>query len=88
VIEGLKDIILTNKPTIFIELLGKWMKAFGSHPMDVVQILLDAGYKMFAIGETGLKEISEIGDHTVQTNFLFVHSSQNSHFQTITALAK
>jgi FkbM family methyltransferase len=88
VIEGLKDIILTNKPTIFIELLRKWMKAFGNHPMDVVQILLDAGYKIFAIGETGLIEVTEIGDQTVETNFLFVHSSQKSHFQTIAALAE
>jgi hypothetical protein len=47
-----------------------------------------AGYKIFAIGETGLIEVTEIGDQTVETNFLFVHSSQKSHFQTIAALAE
>lgn len=59
------------QPVIVVELLRKWMKPFNSHPQDVVKFLSSFGYRCFAISDSGLTEITEIDETTIETNFLF-----------------
>jgi FkbM family methyltransferase len=87
VIQGAQETIAFNHPTIFIELLRKWMKPFGTHPMDVVRILSASGYHLFAISEKGLRSCSEIDDATTETNFLFVHPDRATHFKIVEEIA-
>jgi FkbM family methyltransferase len=84
VLKGSMDSIEEFKPTIFIELLRKWMKPFGNHPQDVIELLLPLGYACFAIGVNNLTEILEIDENTVENNFIFVHRQRSEHFKIIT----
>jgi FkbM family methyltransferase len=77
-VKGGLSLIESQKPTIVIELLRKWMKPFGKHPQDVVRLLAPLGYSCLAVGEEGLREVSEISDSTSETNFLFVHDSSKN----------
>jgi FkbM family methyltransferase len=81
VLKGSLESISKFKPTIFIELLRKWMKPFGNHPQDVVNLLAPMGYLCYAIGVDGLTEISLIDDETIENNFIFVHPQRTDHHQ-------
>lgn len=83
VLRGALDSIQDSKPTIFIELLRKWMGPFGSHPQEVVNLLVQFGYQTYEILETALREISVIDEDTKSTNFIFVHSSRKAHFEAL-----
>ena len=82
-IRGLLPLIRQGLPTIFVELLRKWMKPFNSHPMDVVSLLSKLGYEMFAIGEAQLWSVERIDGNTKETNFLFVHPTRDSHYRLV-----
>ncbi len=77
VIQGGLQFIARNRPVIFIELLRKWMAPLGHHPNNVIQALTDLGYKCFAISSNSLNEISVVDEKTIETNFLFIHSSDD-----------
>jgi FkbM family methyltransferase len=79
VLRGSLESIERFKPTIFIELLRKWMKPFGDHPQDVIDLLSSTGYLCFAIGEKILTKITEIDDDTIENNFIFVHRHRIDH---------
>jgi FkbM family methyltransferase len=83
VLKGALQTIERFKPTIFIELLRKWMKPFGDAPQDVVELLATFGYICFAIGVESLNEIEIIDDQTIENNFIFVHSQRIEHFNLI-----
>ena len=79
---GLMTINL-SKPTIFVELLRKWMKPFGSAPSDVFELLSKMGYVLFEIFEDHINEVSEIAVNTSATNFVFAHPSREKHLQVL-----
>jgi FkbM family methyltransferase len=83
VIMGSSEVIHRDKPTIVIELLRKWMKPFGHHPQEVLNLLFDNNYRCFAIGFNVLIEIFEVDDDTVETNFVFVHKMNLNHLAVI-----
>lgn len=83
VISGGMGIIMKSKPTIIAELLRKWMKPFDRQPQEVVDVLAEVGYIMYAISENKLINIDKINDDTPETNFIFVHSSNAKHLETI-----
>jgi len=83
VIQGGIQTIRDHSPTIVIELLRKWMEPFGDHPQDVVSLLKDEGYEVYAINELGCELISEITTDTVATNFVFCHWSRLEHLEEI-----
>ncbi|QJD84236.1 FkbM family methyltransferase [Cohnella herbarum] len=78
VIGGLET-IKRHKPILFLELLRKWAKKFNYHPNEVLVVLGEIGYACLRIEETGLSEIGEITDETVQTNFIFLHREKHEH---------
>jgi hypothetical protein len=75
VIQGAENVINTFHPVIFAELLRKWSAEFSYHPNDVIHLLKVKNYHCFAVSPT-LPEIYEITETTLETNFLFIHSSQ------------
>jgi len=77
VILGASVTIKSYKPTIFVELLRKWMKPFGKHPQDVLDELFRLGYICFSIGEKSLQLCSEVREDTLETNFIFCHPDRN-----------
>jgi FkbM family methyltransferase len=78
VINGALNVIESKRPVIFVELLRKWMIAFGHHPQNVVDLLHKIGYTSFAISDSYTTEIDVIDSGTIETNFLFVHK-EDSH---------
>jgi FkbM family methyltransferase len=73
VIKGSENLIENWHPIIFVELLRKWMAPFGAHPQDVVKFLTRKGYICFSIGEDKISKIEIIDEATSETNFIFVH---------------
>lgn len=76
---GSQKTINNHFPTIVIELLRKWMKPFGRHPQDVIELLSALGYITYSIGKNSLNEISMINEDTTETNFIFVHPRNSVH---------
>lgn len=81
-LEGAKNVIESNKPYIFCELLRKWSNEFGYHPQDALNYLRKINYSCWAVGEK-IRKISAIKENTNETNFLFVHDSKQKHFQSL-----
>jgi FkbM family methyltransferase len=79
VLKGGLKLIESDKPTIVIELLRKWMKPFGKQPQDVINLLEPLGYEVLSIGLTHLTSIKVIDESTPETNFIFVHKNNNQH---------
>lgn len=71
VLMGAQDTLKASRPFIVVELLRKWMRAFGHHPQDVVNLLLNLDYEVYAIKSNSIKKISVIDAQTEETNFLF-----------------
>jgi len=63
------------RPTIFAELLRKWMRSFNSHPNDVIDLLRSFDYSCLQIGDYLLEEIDRVTEDTISTNFLFVQDA-------------
>ncbi len=76
VIEGAINSIQKYRPVIFVELLRKWSAPFGYHPNKVLETLMPLGYRCYGVG-TSMREIFEVTDSTLETNFLFVPPSKN-----------
>ena len=51
--------------------------AFGYDPNDVVSLLKKYGYRCFISNSFGLKEIKNIDNKTIETNFFFLHGSKH-----------
>lgn len=74
---GGEKLIADQQPVIVVELLRKWMSAFGSHPQDVVSKLSELGYVCFGINDEYLRKLRIIDENTEETNFLFFPKSKN-----------
>jgi hypothetical protein len=83
VLLGSLNSIEKSKPTIFVELLRKWMAPFEAQPQDFVDVLQKRGYACLEIREDSLVPISEIDETTESTNFIFIHESQTAHLNSI-----
>jgi FkbM family methyltransferase len=76
VFKGSKTILEISRPTIFAELLRKWMKTFNSHPNDVIRFLGSYDYLCLQFAKDRLERITEVDDTTIPTNFLFVQDNK------------
>ena len=88
VITGAISSIEKSSPTIFVELLRKWMGPFGSTPSDVSRLLTDRGYSIFEIREQEVVQVPQISGITSSTNFVFVHSSRRRHMSILLSLSR
>jgi hypothetical protein len=55
------------------------MKPFDASPADVSRLLTELGYQIFEVGSQQLRELNEISEETLATNFVFVHESRPRH---------
>jgi FkbM family methyltransferase len=78
VFQGGIDSIKKHKPVIFTEMLRKWSAKFNYNPNDIINLLLDLGYRCFVSKADRLVEFSRMDDNTVETNFFFLHSSKHA----------
>jgi FkbM family methyltransferase len=83
VIKGGLETIQRDRPTIFIELLRKWMAPFGHHPQDVLDLLFIEGYECYGIGKNSLRKIEFIDENTEETNYIFCHPHRKSHMKSV-----
>ena len=86
VLDGAMGVITRDRPVMMFELLRKWSQRFGYHPNIVIDRLTSLGYRCFAIGKGDVREIGEIDDATVETNFLFVHGDGVAEFARLEVL--
>lgn len=74
VYQGGKETINRYKPIVFTEMLRKWSARFGYHPNDIIKFFAEIGYGCFVIGgDSRLKEINEVTEETIETNYFFLH---------------
>lgn len=66
-----------DKPVVFAEMLRKWAAKFDYHPNEIITLFSSLGYRCFYADRTRLKEINEMTDETVETNFFFLHSEKH-----------
>ncbi|MFA6195040.1 MAG: FkbM family methyltransferase [Sulfurimonas sp.] len=66
------------KPIVFTEMLRKWSAKFNYHPNEIIQLFKNMGYGCYFVSNEKLKEITEMTDETVETNFFFLHSQKHS----------
>jgi FkbM family methyltransferase len=78
VLEGASRMLSQQQPIILAEILRKWSRAQGYHANDVVLLLKALGYTCYAIGND-LTRVDEIAEDLVETNFLFLTSSNPLH---------
>jgi FkbM family methyltransferase len=88
VISGAISSMEKSHPTIFVELLRKWMGPFGSSPADVSRLLTDRGYSIFEIRDQEIIQVPRISGVTNSTNFVFVHNSRRRHQSILTSLSR
>ena len=81
VIKGSENLIEKWHPIIFVELLRKWMAPFNAHPQDVVKFLTSRDYICFSIGDEKISRIALIDEGTSETNFIFVHRSDQFNLE-------
>jgi FkbM family methyltransferase len=77
VFRGARATLAQHQPIVFTELLRKWSKPFGYHPNDMLAYFFELGYQCLAVGETGVRRISEVTDDTPETNYAFLHGDRH-----------
>lgn len=78
VFRGGRATLAQHQPIVFAELLRKWSKPFGYHPNDMLAFFATLGYQCFAVGETGVRPLSEVTDDTPETNYAFLHADKHA----------
>ena len=86
VFEGGKKSISKLKPIVFTEMLRNWSSKFNYHPNRIIELFAKHGYSCFISSGDYLKQIDEIDENTIETNFLFLH--RNKHNKQISKLVK
>ena len=79
VFDGGLETIKKYKPIIYSEMLRKWSKKFDYHPDDIIKLLAAAGYDCYIMAGNSLEKIDGVTEDTVETNFVFLDKTKNSH---------
>lgn len=75
--QGAKETLQRDKPIVFTEMLRKWAAKFDYHPNEIITMFSSFGYRCFYAEGRALKELIEMTDDTVETNFFFLHESKH-----------
>jgi len=80
VLEGMSDIINTHHPYIVIEITDDYLRAFGHTATQLADHLVEKGYRMYAIRDTGLVPMQpgQAADDD-QFNALFAYTPVPGH---------
>lgn len=77
-LRGAEAVLEKHRPTILLEMLRKWAKAYGYHPNDIIEWMKTRGYVCAGISDRSVLPVLRITDQTTETNFLFVHADRLS----------
>lgn len=77
--QGAEETLRRDKPIVFTEMLRKWAAKFGYHPNAIITLFSSLNYRCFFVDGLNLKELFEMTDDTVETNFFFLHSLKHQH---------
>jgi len=80
VYQGAVDTLQKDKPIVFTEMLRKWASKFNYHPNEILALFASIGYRCFHTDGAKLKELIEMTDETIETNFFFLHSEKHRHY--------
>jgi FkbM family methyltransferase len=83
VLQGGRETLAREKPTVIVEILRKWSKSFEKDPRDSFNLLVDLGYQCYEIKKDFLAPILEMDTLTDVTNFIFCHKSQKQHLEVL-----
>lgn len=72
VFQGAQELLKTQRPIIFTEMLRKWATKFDYHPNDIIALFEKLGYKCYRIEGGKLHEFKKMDDQTTETNFFFL----------------
>jgi len=78
VFKGGLETIKQYKPIIFAELLRKWSAKFNYHPNEVIKLFKELGYGCYFVVDDNLRELKQMTDETIETNFFFLHKEKHS----------
>lgn len=78
VYQGALDILERDQPIVFTEMLRKWASKFKYHPNEIIALFKALGYRCFYVNGATLKELIEMTDETVETNFFLLHSIKHA----------
>lgn len=78
VYQGGIECIKRDKPIIFTEMLRKWSAKFNYQPNDIIGLLGQLGYRCFVAKPEILTEFFVMDEHTLETNFFFLHADKHS----------
>lgn len=79
VFRGAENLLKTNPPVIFSEMLRKWAACFDYHPNDMIAWLAEFGYHCFSIAGERLCRFERMTKDTIETNFVFLHGEKHSN---------
>jgi hypothetical protein len=82
-LRGAKAVLDQHRPTVPLEMLRKWTKAYGYHPNDIIEWMKPRGYICAGISPGSIGPIATVTDATAETNFLFVHADRITAVATI-----
>jgi FkbM family methyltransferase len=77
--QGAIETLKLDKPIVFTEMLRKWSAKFDYHPNEIIKLFTSLGYHCFYAEGSALKQLDEMTDQTVETNFFFLHSEKHQH---------
>lgn len=77
VFKGGKEVLRTQRPIVFTEMLRKWSAPFGYHPNEIISFFKELGYRCFAVSGEHLRPFSEMNEATQETNFFFLHEERH-----------
>lgn len=69
VFQGAMETLQRDRPIVFAEMLRKWSAKFNYHPNDIVNLFSSLGYQCFYVAGDLLRELKEMTEETVETNF-------------------
>ncbi len=89
VYQGGLETLKKYKPVVFSEMLRKWSAKFGYHPNDIIALFKNIGYQCYVITvDNYLKEITEVTEETVETNYFFLHGEKHGKIREELVLRK
>lgn len=78
--QGAAETLKRDKPIVFTEMLRKWAAKFNYHPNEIIVLFLSLGYRCFYAEGGVLKELTEMTDETIETNFFFLNGEKHRHY--------
>lgn len=72
-LRGAHQVLTTQRPIVFCEMLRKLTRPFGYHPNEIIALMGEHGYECFRAEDERLIRFETMDEETIETNFYFLH---------------